>query len=123
MAHELLEQYQPDLETPAAARRDLAAYLSGLGHQELIRVAALLVSELVTNSIVHAKGAVTMRAMWDEDRLRVDVSDLGGGSPEARDPETSGRGLRIVDALATRWGCVRGSDGAGRATWFELRSC
>ena len=58
MAYELLEQYQPSLESPAAARRDLAAYLVGLGHRELTRVAALLVSELVTNSLVHASGVI-----------------------------------------------------------------
>jgi len=123
MAYELLEQYPPGREAPAAARRDLAAYLVELGHQELVRVAALLVSELVTNSIVHATGAVTMRASWADDRLRVDVSDVGGGAAKARDPETSGRGLRIVEALATRWGSMRRFDGAGRATWFELASC
>ena len=123
MAYELLEQYQPSLETPAAARRDLAAYLVGLGHRELTRVAALLVSELVTNSLVHASGVITLRAAWADDRLCVDVSDHGGGTTQARDPETSGRGLQIVDALATRWGSMPRFDGAGRSTWFELESC
>jgi anti-sigma regulatory factor (Ser/Thr protein kinase) len=123
MANELLQQYQPGPDTPAAARRDVAAYLVGLGHEELTGVAALLVSELVTNSVVHARGKVTLRARWADDRLRVDVSDRGGGTPTASDPDTSGRGLRIVDAFATRWGQGPRFDGAGCATWFELASC
>jgi anti-sigma regulatory factor (Ser/Thr protein kinase) len=123
MAYELLERYQPALDTPTAARRDLAAYLVGVGHRELIPVATVLVSELVTNSVVHASSVVTLRARWADDRLRVDVSDHGGGTPQARDVETSGRGLRIVDAFATRWGIDERFAGDGRSTWFELESC
>ena len=120
MAPELLQQYQPSQETPAAARRDVTAFLLDVGHGEFIPTASLLVSELVTNSIMHARGAVTLRAMWLDDRLQVDVSDQGGGTPTLRDPDTAGRGLRIVDALASRWGSVPHVTGAGRATWFEL---
>ena len=120
MAHELLQQYQPSLEAPADARRDVTAFLVQVGHEELISIASLIVSELVTNSIVHASGAITLRASWTGDRLHVDVSDQGGGTPTARDPYTSGRGLRIVDAFATHWGSAQQFDGAGRATWFEL---
>ena len=121
MAPELLQQYQPSQETPAAARRDVTAFLLGVGHEEFIPIASLLVSELVTNSVMHARGAVTLRAMWLDDRLQVDVRDHGGGTPTARDPDTAGRGLRIVDALASRWGSSPQLEGPGRATWFELR--
>jgi anti-sigma regulatory factor (Ser/Thr protein kinase) len=122
MAPELLQQYQPSQETPAAARRDVTAFLRGGGHDEFIPIASLLVSELVTNSILHARGSVTLRALWLDGRLHVDVSDHGGGALTARDPDMSGRGLRIVDAFASRWGSVPHVTGAGRATWFEL-SC
>ena len=120
MAHELLQQYQPSPEAPADARRDVTAFLVEVGHEELVSIASLIVSELVTNSIVHASSAITLRASWTGDRLHVDVSDQGGGTPAARDPDTSGRGLRIVDAFATHWGSVPQFDGDGRATWFEL---
>jgi len=120
MAHELLQQYPPSREAPAAARRDVTAFLVEVAHEELSPIASLIVSELVTNSIVHANGPVTVRTSWADDRLHVDVSDYGGGTSTARDPDTSGRGLRIVDAFATRWGSVPRFDGAGRATWFEL---
>jgi len=120
MAHELLQQYLPSPRAPAAARHDLSAFLVEVGHQELASIATLLVSELVTNSLLHASGAVTLRATCDRRRLHADVRDQGGGTPAARDPDTSGRGLRIVDALASRWGSVPRFDNAGRATWFEL---
>jgi anti-sigma regulatory factor (Ser/Thr protein kinase) len=120
MVHELQREYRPALGAPADARHDVAGYLAEVGRSELIPVAAVLVSELVTNSIVHAEGAVRLRAMWAGEVFRVDVSDHGGGVRVASDPEVSGRGLAIVDALATDWGVNR-FDGAGRVTWFELR--
>ena len=119
MVAELVHRYQPLLATPAAARNDLAAYLAAVGHYEFIPVAALLVSELVTNSIEHADGVITLRALWAGEVLRVDVSDLGGGGRVITGRDDSGRGLQIVDALAARWGVTR-LDGAGRVTWFEL---
>ena len=119
VAQELLQQYKASLGAPAAARSDLASYLVALGEEELVPTATLLTSELVTNSIVHASGEVTLRATWDEGRLRVDVMDHGGGVPTRRVPGESGRGLQILEALATRWGSNQ-FNGAGRATWFEL---
>jgi hypothetical protein len=72
---------------------------------------------LVTNSVLYAEGAVRLRAMWAGEVFRVDVSDR---VPTASAPDVAGRGLAIVDALATDWGVHR-FDGAGRVTWFELR--
>jgi two-component sensor histidine kinase len=120
MVRELQREYRRASGSPADARNDVAAYLADVGHSELIPVAALLVSELVTNSVEHAAGAVTLRAMWAGEVFRVDVSDHGGGVRVARDPDVSGRGLAIVDALATDWGVTQ-FDGTGRVTWFELR--
>jgi hypothetical protein len=119
MAHELHQQYQPGGDTPEAARHDVAAYLVEVGHGELSPVAELLTSELVTSSLVHAKGAVTLRAMWARERLHVEVSDHGGARPMPWDPDMPGRGLRTVAVLAADWG-VRRLDNDGRASWFEL---
>ena len=119
MAQELLQQYEASLHAPAAARSDLAAYLAAMGQEELIPIATLLASELVTNSIVHASGEVMLRASCPAGHLRVEVMDHGEGVPTRRVPGESGRGLQIVEALATRWGINR-SNGAGREAWFEL---
>ena len=121
MTHELRQQYQPSGEAPEAARHDVAAYLIEVGHSEISPVAELLTSELVTSSLVHSKGAVTLRAMWTDERLHVEVSDHGGARPMPWDPEMPGRGLRTVGVLAEDWGVRRLNDD-GRASWFDLDS-
>jgi hypothetical protein len=119
MAQQLLQRYQPGGETPETARHDVAAYLIEVGHSELSPVAELLTSELVTSSLVHSTGAVTLRAMWSGKRLHVEVSDHGGARPMPWDLEMPGRGLRTVGVLAADWG-VRRLDDDGRALWFDL---
>jgi hypothetical protein len=119
MVSELHHQYPAVLGTPAAARSDVAAYLANIGLYDQIPVAELLVSELATNSVLFADGGITLRAMWAGEVLHVDVSDLGGGAPVAREPGVSGRGMQIVAAFASNWG-VNQFDGTGRTTWFEL---
>jgi anti-sigma regulatory factor (Ser/Thr protein kinase) len=119
MAHALLQQYQPGVEAPDAARHDVAAYLIEVGHSEISPVAELLTSELVTSSLVHSKAAVTLRATWKGERLHVEVTDQGGARPMPWDPDMPGRGLRTVSVLAEDWG-VRRLDDDGRASWFDL---
>ncbi|WP_043271047.1 ATP-binding protein [Streptomyces sp. CT34] len=83
-------------------------------------VATLLVSELVTNALVHADGGAVVTARVT-DRLRVEVRDFAAGRPEPRagtTDGTSGRGLMLVRSLADAWG-IR-SEGAGKCVWFEL---
>ncbi|MGD3111584.1 ATP-binding protein [Streptomyces sp. YGL11-2] len=83
-------------------------------------VATLLVSELVTNALVHADGGAVVTARIT-DRLRVEVRDFAAGRPEPRAATadgTSGRGLMLVRSLADAWG-IR-SEGIGKCVWFEL---
>jgi anti-sigma regulatory factor (Ser/Thr protein kinase) len=90
-----------------------------LGSEELDR-ARLLVSELVTNAVLHGLGAITLRARLDADRLLVEVSDEGSGFERAirqNDLEQlGGWGLSIVDAEASRWGVHEGTT----HVWFEI---
>jgi len=93
-------------------------------------VALLLASELVTNSVRHSGsavpgGLVTVAVAAGDGRIRVEVTDRSGDSvpvllPVARvGGEAEGsRGMRLVDALAARWGYQRG--GGLSTTWFEL---
>jgi anti-sigma regulatory factor (Ser/Thr protein kinase) len=80
----------------------------------------LLVSELVTNALVHGRGKIVARAHLDDQLLRVEVSDEGTGvtpAVQARDPDgLHGRGLALVEAEASRWG-VRADT---TRVWFEL---
>jgi anti-sigma regulatory factor (Ser/Thr protein kinase) len=70
--------------------------------------AVLLAHELVTNSVVHSPAArIWLTVVAVPDGFRVEVVDDGGGRPAPRQPqpfETSGRGLRWVDALSDDWG-------------------
>ena len=112
------------LAAPAEARRAFASFCSGLG-DELTRTGSLLISEVVTNAVLHgAAGAPSTIALHFAvvgDVVQVEVSDDGPGFvPTREEPPLdaeSGRGLGIVEALAGSWGVD-----AGRPTrvWFEL---
>ena len=89
---------------------------------EVCETAALLVSELVTNAIIHGRTAATIEAHRPGSHLRVTVHDTNpnlppvGGQPSLS--RESGRGLQIVSLLADDWG-VESTDG-GKAVWFTL---
>jgi anti-sigma regulatory factor (Ser/Thr protein kinase) len=82
--------------------------------------ARLLVSELVTNAVIHGHGTIEIRTRLDQDCLLVRVIDEGSGfavNLRERDFDTpGGHGLRIVDAEASQWGIREGT----AEVWFEL---
>ena len=85
-------------------------------------VAVLLASELVTNAIMHETGAnITLGIRCFRGRLRVDVYDTSRSFPvvtAAEGDAETGRGLMLVDTLATEWGFYRTP--AGKAVYFML---
>jgi anti-sigma regulatory factor (Ser/Thr protein kinase) len=85
-------------------------------------VAALLVSELVTNALRYGAQPMRMVARNTGDNLRIEVHDARGGEPprlrRAAPDSTNGRGMMIVDALAARWGWSE--FGGEKQVWFEL---
>ena len=88
--------------------------------------ALLLVSELVSNAVLHARSSMIVSMTRSPDRtcLRVSVhDDQVDGAPSVRDADgsaTSGRGLAIVQKVSTRWGIAPDHD--GKSVWFELRA-
>jgi two-component sensor histidine kinase len=101
---------------PAAARRTLLG--AGLD-PDIDHTVSLLVSELVTNAIHHARPlrGIGVQAFLGPDYARVEVRDTGRGF-DPSDPEfRSGHGLRLVDKLARSWGVER-SDYT--CVWFEV---
>jgi anti-sigma regulatory factor (Ser/Thr protein kinase) len=85
--------------------------------------ATLLVSELVTNAVRHARGtdAITVDLHAGRTWLRIEVQDADRHWPQPRTPggyDESGFGFILVDALSSNWG-VRETD-AGKAVWAEL---
>jgi anti-sigma regulatory factor (Ser/Thr protein kinase) len=79
----------------------------GLGHEG--RALELVVSELFTNAVRHGGGDVEVGIALDDDVVRVEVRDGGGGRPVLRQPDPTGSdpggwGLHVVDQLADSWG-------------------
>jgi anti-sigma regulatory factor (Ser/Thr protein kinase) len=111
-----------DLSSAQAARRFVADVLGEWSLAPLVDEAELLVSELVTNAVVHTGEAVELRLRRQGGGIRVEVID--GSSerhPELQDVElddTSGRGLFLVAVLSSSWGIE--PHGVGKAVWFEL---
>jgi anti-sigma regulatory factor (Ser/Thr protein kinase) len=106
--------------SPVLARRSLAHWFAGDVDSNELRTAELLVSELVTNAVMHGHGKIILRAHLDRDRLLVEVIDEGGGFERTVRhgdfDSIGGRGLAIVDAEASRWGIHEGTT----HVWFEL---
>jgi hypothetical protein len=84
--------------------------------------AALVVSELVANAVLHGVAPIQLRVDLDE-MLRIEVSDGDSfGLVRTRPAETDvpgGHGLRIVDALADDWGTR--ADEHGKTVWAQLK--
>lgn len=89
--------------------------------QGCIDDAVLIVSEMVTNAIRHGRGRVRLRLRRVANLLRLEVRDASSQLPTLlpADPDAeSGRGLRIVSELASRWGATRMP--RGKIVWAEL---
>lgn len=114
-------------EAPAEARRALRAGLGDRLPERLVEDAGLLVSELVTNSVVHGRAdsrtRVELRFQVDDRRVRIEVRDAGPGFAATRRPpgrdDPGGYGLFLVTQLADAWGVAE--DGHPTTVWFELR--
>jgi hypothetical protein len=95
-------------------------FLSDVG-DEIRGVAVLLLSELVSNVVQHALTHFSMCADLGPFRLRVEVADGSGELPVVLNPAhdaPTGRGMLLVDQMATDWGAEPIPD--GKLVWFEL---
>ncbi|MER5856568.1 ATP-binding protein [Streptomyces sp900105245] len=106
------------------ARAAVRGQLHGWGLDCLADLTALLVSELVTNSLRHATGPIGVRLVRPgglDGALLVEVSDPLPDPPRervARLEDENGRGLQLVAQSARRWGTRPGAN--GKTVWFEL---
>jgi anti-sigma regulatory factor (Ser/Thr protein kinase) len=107
---------------PAEARRSLVP-LDRVIPTEQLDDLRIMVSELVTNSVVHSglKGGepISLLVKVLPERVRVEVADPGRRFPDTskRRRNYYGRGLMIIDRLADRWGTERGSQ---TKVWAEI---
>ncbi|WP_116246030.1 ATP-binding protein [Nocardiopsis sp. FIRDI 009] len=116
------------LASAASARRLVERFLFRLGRIELVESATLVASELVTNAVTHGRPPVHLDLSWSADggraTLRLDVHDHGRIALHAVDRHSDdeaecGRGLLVVDHLATRWGLTPHPVHGTRA-WAEI---
>ncbi|MET8676163.1 SpoIIE family protein phosphatase [Streptomyces sp. NPDC004647] len=116
------------LQQVSEVRRFLHSKLRDWQLLPLLDEVELLASEVVTNALIHAHSEVDVRVREYRDRLRVEVRDsdphppvpvvfVGPDQPGNQEAE-SGRGLLIVEAVASTWGSS--PSGRGKTTWFEL---
>jgi DNA-binding NarL/FixJ family response regulator len=113
--------FSRDLGTPSVARRCIASTLATWETVDPIETIQLLVTELVTNVIVHTPGTPDVRVSLHPDFVHVEVSDPDAVtlSPHhASIDESSGRGLHLVESLAAAWGFVQVDD--GKVVWFDV---
>ena len=102
-------------------RHFLRRTLDAWNRPDLADTACLLASELLANAVRHAGGPLRLRLRLDGEELSVEVRDSSPAVPHARHagPEQeSGRGLLLVQTLATAWGTR--PDGEGKTVWFSL---
>jgi GAF domain-containing protein/anti-sigma regulatory factor (Ser/Thr protein kinase) len=115
-------ELEPVADSAQAARDFVARALDDAGLQAQAESAVLLASELVTNAVRHAGSALTVAVAIGNAAVRVEVRDHSPRLPALRESMASddewGRGLVLVDALASRWGAERLP--SGKRVWFEL---
>lgn len=112
----------PSASAPAQARQFLRTRLSGAAvPTDLTDTVLLLTSELVTNAVLHGRSEVEVELSSPDGRLRVAVSDENSRHPLRVEDDTEaldGRGLLLIDGLATSWGVQ--DKPLGKSVWFEL---
>lgn len=117
---------RPVPASASAARRFVRAALTGADHgppsAELLDDALLIVSELVTNAVLHAGTDVVVAVSCLRDSWHIEVRDSSTDHRLLPRPEsttaTGGRGLALVDAYARSWGVERHP--SGKSVWFDL---
>jgi len=111
-------QLPPEPASAGMARRFVASLVAD---DEVAELAVLLVSELASNAVLHARTPFELVVENDGTRLRVEVRDDSSALPTLKDyvaESVTGRGLHMVAASADNWGFeVREH---GKCVWFEL---
>ena len=112
-----------DLSAVGEVRSALREFLRYRLRGEATDVAELLLSELVTNALIHTRHGAVVTVTAVRARLRVEVRDfVSEQQPQPYVPNaddgTHGRGLILVQSLADSWGVM--TQALGKVVWFEL---
>jgi len=105
----------------AHARRFVRSAMQSLGASAAVDDAELLISELATNALLHARSAFTVEVSRSHDRVRICILDASPRAPRLRsygEDATTGRGLQLVQSLSAAWGVQPRRP--GKTVWVEL---
>ena len=110
------------LENVAEARAFIADTLRRWHLDHLVRPVVLIGHELMANALCHGDPPVHLRLLLQDGTVVVEVTDAGARMPRIVEIDnsmsTSGRGLRIIATLASRWGVRRHE--VGKTVWAEI---
>jgi CheY-like chemotaxis protein/anti-sigma regulatory factor (Ser/Thr protein kinase) len=112
---------EDSLQSPRVARRFVDQTLSDWGHRTDRDLIELIVSELVTNAVTHARSSADVAVILRADAIRIEVGDANEvhPTPQQSPPDaTSGRGLDLVERVAAAWGVM--ARAGGKVVWFEI---
>ena len=115
------ERFPSELLSARDARRFATKVLGTWGCEDLEDAVVLLVSELVTNAVIHAHSDVEVVLRLRPERVRVEIIDAAAEYVQRRDAaseDQSGRGMALTEALAAAWGVD--TLVAGKSVWFEV---
>jgi len=111
----------PEPSSATRARTIAREQLEASCSSDTIEVVALLVTELVTNAILHARTPLLLTVEPSPDHVRICVEDHSDEQPAVRhyDPDAvTGRGLALVEQLASSWGVDTTPE--GKVVWCEV---
>jgi anti-sigma regulatory factor (Ser/Thr protein kinase) len=109
-------------ESVVAVRRFVKQALTPLG-ADTIDDAVLLAGEVAANVVEHAHTGYEVRLIVEGSRARIEIADGSAVLPAVQDlaeDADRGRGLRLLQRLASAWGVEQRPD--GKCVWFELES-
>jgi anti-sigma regulatory factor (Ser/Thr protein kinase) len=115
------QAFEASPEAPRAARHFVAETLARLGCANCGIDAELVVSELVSNAVIHAQTDLTVALALSTGAIRIEVRDHNRALPTARSPSAlsiSGRGLPLIAALTSSWGVNQFGD--GKVVWAQI---
>jgi anti-sigma regulatory factor (Ser/Thr protein kinase) len=111
----------PEPRSATRARELVREHLASVAPPEAVEAAALLATELVTNAVLHARTAIVLAVDLEPGRILIRVGDESDVMPARRNYATeaaTGRGLALVDRLATAWGVDPSP--RGKEVWAEI---
>jgi anti-sigma regulatory factor (Ser/Thr protein kinase) len=118
----VLTGVEPNPDDVATVRRQARLVLQSWALDEFSWAVVLLLSELTSNVVRHARTPYDVTMTWDRHTVRLSVRDANTAPPRPHvhvtQAQADGRGLLLVANLATRWGWEPHAD--GKVVWFEL---